>query len=436
MIESRQKERMLLGAILLDDKLARLLGGLSDEDFADPMNKQILAEMKRLWRQKKPIDPTLIAENIPGVDGVTVLQYATSLAKEGSTWHAEQYAKDLHALGVKRNLYRLFRGCADRLVEEDAQVVIDDCRSAMRELGAIRGGVTYMDEVAARMFEHLEAVSAGTVACVKTGLPDLDFTLGGLYAGDLVVIGARPAVGKSTFGMALALAAARQGKRALVCSCEMSDVQYAQRVASEITGINSMALRTAHLSETQWGAVGDAINEMCGLGVGFTFSSNYVEDLYSVCTAEKDGKGLDILIVDYIQIMDTRERCENENVRISRISGRLKRLAVELGIPVVALAQVKRQEGSAMRMPTLQELKGSGSLEQDADKVIFLHRVEAPSDPYCKSSDAFNRWQQSGDQMIAVNVAKHRDGACNWFNVRFQPNRMKYTCMTHGEVGK
>lgn len=436
MIESRQKERMLLGAILMDDKLARLLGGLSDEDFADPLNKQILAEMKRLWRQKKPIDPTMIAEGTPGIDGMTILQYATSLAKEGSTWHAEQYAKDLHALGKKRKLYRLFKSCADRLVEEDAQSVIDDCRSQIREIGAIRGGVTYMSEVAERMFEHMEAVSSGTVACVKTGLPDLDLTLGGLYAGDLVVIGARPAVGKSTFGMALALAAARQGKRALVCSCEMSDVQYAQRIASEITGINSMKLRTADLTDEQWGAVGDAINEMSGMGVGFTFSSNYVEDLYSVCTAEKDGKGLDILIVDYIQIMETRERCENENVRITRISGRLKRLAVELGIPVVALAQVKRQEGSAMRMPTLQELKGSGSLEQDADKVIFLHRVESPSDPYCKNGEAFNRWKQSGDQMIAVNVAKHRDGMTNWFDVHFQPNRMRYTCMTHREVGE
>jgi len=432
MIDASRKERVLLGAVLCDNSLAKLLYGMDEDDFAEPMNKQVFAEMRRLMHQKKPIDPTMLTENIPGVDGETLVRYIVGIAKEGNSWNAEQYAKDLHALGTKRKLYKVFKSCADRLAEEDIQTVIDDCRMQMRKLGSIRGKVTYMPEVANRMFERMESMAAGTLECVKTSLPDMDNIIGGMYGGDLVVVGARPAVGKSTFGMALALAAARQGKRALVCSCEMSDVQYAQRIASEITGINSMRLRTANLTEEQWAAIGDALNEMSTLGVGFTFTSSYVEDLYSVCTAEKDGKGLDILIVDYIQIMETRERCDNETVRIARISGRLKRLAVELGIPVVALAQVKRQEGSTMRMPTLQELKGSGSLEQDADKVIFLHRVESPSDPYCRSAEAFNRWKQKGDQMIAVSIAKHRDGGVGWFPVRFVPSRMKYLCVTHG----
>jgi len=136
-------------------------------------------------------------------------------------------------------------------------------------------------------------------------------------------------------------------------------------------------------------------------------------------------------VVDYIQIMDTKARCENDNIRITKISGKLKRLALELQIPVVVLAQVKRQEGSSMRMPTLQELRGSGSLEQDADKVIFLHRVESPSDPYCRSQEALRRFMDAGDQMIAVDVAKHRDGPCGSFCTRFEPRRMKYTCLTH-----
>lgn len=433
MIESSQKERVLLGAIIEDNSLARLLHTLDEEDFAVPANRQTFLEMRRLADAKKPIDATMITENMAGVDAATYLSYLHGISRDGSRWHAEQYAKDLHALGTKRKLFKLFRMCADRLAEDETQAVIDFCRAQMRELGSIRGGVTYMNEVAIRMFERMEAVANGDLPCVKTGLADLDRLVGGLYNGDLVVVGARPAVGKSTFGMSLALAAARQGKKAIVCSCEMSDVQYAQRIASEMSGINSMALRTASLNERQWELIGETLNDMSQLGVGFTFHTTHVEDLYSVCAAEKDGKGLDVLIVDYIQIMETREKCENENVRITRISSRLKRLAVELGIPVVALAQVKRQEGRAMQMPTLQELKGSGSLEQDADKVIFLHRVEAPTDPYCKSREAFERWKQMGDQMLAVNVAKHRDGMVGWFPVRFQPSRMKYMCMTHRE---
>lgn len=433
MIESSQKERMLLGAIIVDNSLARLLSTLDEEDFSVPANRQTFQEMRRLARENKPIDATMITENMVGIDLATYLDYLRGITRDGSTWHAEQYAKDLHDLGTKRRLFKLFRSCADRLTQEDAQTVIDFCRTQMRELGGIKGGITYMNEVSMRMFDNIEAVANGEVSCVKTGLVDLDRITGGMYKGDFVVVGARPAVGKSTFGMGLALAAARHGKKALVCSCEMSDIQYAQRIASEISGINSMALRTASLTEQQWAKLGETLNDMSQLGIGFTFQTTHVEDLYSVCAAEKDAHGLDLVIVDYVQIMETRERCENENVRISRISSKLKRLAVDLGIPVVALAQVKRQEGRVMQMPTLQELKGSGSLEQDADKVIFLHRVEAPSDPYCKSKDALERWKQLGDQMLAINVAKHRDGAVGWFPVRFQPNRMKYMCMTHRE---
>lgn len=431
MMDTYQKERMLLGAIISEKSLMKLVDRLDEDCFEDPANRAVYGEILRCKQQGKPIDPTYLAEKTTGVDAREFLKYMIDLSREGSVWHAEQYAKDLILAGRKRKLHRMYLDCARRLETEDMQAVMDDCREGMRRMSVAKGNVSTIGDAAMRMFDRLEAISRGELSEVKTGLPDLDEMLGGLSQGDIVIVGARPAVGKSTFGMSIALAAARQGKRTLVCSCEMSDVQYAQRVASEITGISSSDIKKARLTAQQWTVLGDALDEMSRMGVVFTFDSNYVEDLYSTCVAEKDGRGLDLLVVDYIQIMDTKARCENDNIRITKISGKLKRLALELQIPVVVLAQVKRQEGSAMRMPTLQELRGSGSLEQDADKVIFLHRVESPSDPYCRSQEALRRFMDAGDQMIAVDVAKHRDGPCGSFCTRFEPRRMKYTCLTH-----
>ena len=434
MIDSAQKEKMLLGAVISDNSLAHLLAKMEPEDFGDKQNREVFLQIRRLMRERKPIDPTMIVDSMTGIDAVVVMQYVVGLAKEGTAWNARQYASDLHEIGEKRRMYKLLRECADRLENgDDLQEVKDACRQKLQRLGKVTGKVQHMPQIASTMMDRMEAARSGEIELIQTGIPDLDNLICGLAPGELDVVGARPAVGKSAFGIALALAAARAGKKVLVCSCEMSDVQYAQRVMSEITGINSKKLRTGDLSDSQWVAVGDALNEMARLHVGFTFDVKFVEDLYSVCTAEADEGGIDLLVVDYIQIMDTRERCENENIRITRISGKLKRLALDLQIPVLALAQVNRQEGTADRMPNLKELRGSGSLEQDADKVIFLHRVEAPSDPYCTSAEALKRFKADGDQMVAINVAKQRDGETGSFPVRFVPRRMQYKCLTRRE---
>lgn len=434
-MDAYQKERMLLGAAISGEKKAvKLLQGLEDECFSTPEHKLVYGRILELSAQGKPIDPTMIAETYTGVDAVEMIRMAVDLMRAGSVWGIDQYAKDLKEVGLKRRMYKTLKQHADRLeAGEDSQEVLDSCRDSMRKFNASKGEVVDMRDVAANLFDRTSAAAAGQIVMLKTGIPDLDKLIVGLENGNLVYLGARPAVGKSAFGMTIAMNVARSGKRVLVCSLEMSDIQYAQRIASEITGISSADIKDGSMTEEQWQVFGDAMNEMSGMNIGFAFDTKYVEDLYSLCMREKDNNGIDLLLVDYIQIMDTKRRTENDNIRLSVISAKLKQLAMDLKIPVLALAQVKRQEGVAMRMPTLQELKGSGSMEQDADKVIFLHRVETPSDPYCRSADALKRFQSTGDQMIAINVAKHRDGPVGSFCTRFEPKRMRYTCLTHRE---
>lgn len=427
-------EAVLLGAVLTDNELASLLTGMEAEDFGDPENRRIASAMRRLHDQRKPIDPVMVMQELPDADASRLVGYLTSLTKLGNWWNAKEYAKELHKQGERRRLYKVLRNCADMLEKgEETQLVMDECRQRMTGIGTSNGKVVSLGQIGEAFFDRMDQRRLGREAPVKTGMQDMDLLLGGLYSGDMVVVGARPAVGKSAYGIALALAAARAGKKAMIFSFEMSEDQYAQRVMSEITGINSMKLKTARLTNDQWISVGDAINEMYKLGVQLVFDMRYAEDLVSKCLEVRDSVGLDLVIVDYIQIMETRERCDGEPNRISAMSRKMKMLAKQLKVPVVVLAQVNRQEGVADRMPLLKELKGSGSLEQDADKVIFLHRVEDPSDPYCRSRDALHRFRAECSQMIAFKVAKHRDGATGWFATRYDPGKMRYHCLTKGD---
>lgn len=433
-ISSVQEEKMLLGAVISGGSPSNLLTGLVEDDFVVPDHKTIFREIRRCINEKSPIDPTTIASTSGGVDAKYLVDLCAALAKEGNPWNAKQYAEHLHELGNKRRLCGLFDSCSAGLIEgRSMQEIMDKCRQGMRDLSSITGKVIRMPDAIGRYFDRIDALVKGDIVPIKTGLAGLDDIIWGLSPGELDIIGARPSVGKSAFSLGVALRVARNGKRVMFCSLEMNEFQFMKRIISEISGINSMAQVSPTLSDRQYVAIGEACNEASKLGISFTFNETHAEDIYSICAREKDEKGLDLLVFDYMQIANTREKAENETIRLSLISSKLKRLAVDLDIPVLALAQVKRQEGTSNRMPTLSELRGSGSMEQDADKVIFLHRIEREEDEYCKfHEETLRRFKREGrgEQLIVANVAKNRDGAIGHIHMRFEPGKMRYHCLT------
>ncbi|MEG0901894.1 MAG: DnaB-like helicase C-terminal domain-containing protein, partial [Clostridia bacterium] len=177
--------------------------------------------------------------------------------------------------------------------------------------------------------------------------------------------------------------------------------------------------------------ISDATNEFSALPLSFTFRTRTVEELRMVVQHEKDTVGLDVLFVDYLQLMDTKQRADNEAQRLGKISGALKDIALDLDVAVVAMAQVKRTEGRVAMMPILSDLKGSGDLEQDSDNVIFLHHPESRDDPSVMPADrdGFDGYEGAGMQYIALNVAKQRQGNTGTFGVAFDPSRMRYMCI-------
>ena len=224
----------------------------------------------------------------------------------------------------------------------------------------------------------------------------------------------------------MALAAAKNGARVAICSREMTDVQYGQRLISSAAYIDGMRIRTGDLHESEWPLLGDAMAELSALPIEFMFTVRTVEDLRQECVRLKEQSGLDVLVVDYLQLMDSAGSFEKEYLRIGKISHALQALAHDLNIVVLALAQVGRSAQNAM--PTLAELRGSGDMEQDADGVIFLHRPENAQDrtvhPLDKSR--FDEFKLMGYEYISIHIAKQRNACTGYINILFEPSKMRY----------
>jgi replicative DNA helicase len=206
----------------------------------------------------------------------------------------------------------------------------------------------------------------------------------------------------------------------------MTDVQYGIRILAKGTSVSNMRMRTGDLSEKDWEQLTDSMMLYSNHDIRFMFSTKYIEDLRAEVEAMKEQDGLDMLIVDYVQLLQTKQRFDKDYQRIGFISKALKDMSTELNIAVIALAQVGRStEGD---MPSLSELRGSGDLEQDADNVLFLHRPEEADDRWVKPSErgVFDAIQSMKCQYIVMNVAKQRQGETGPVTCMFNPRAMLF----------
>ena len=283
-----------------------------------------------------------------------------------------------------------------------------------------------IENVLINTYTYLEKRQNGEIKAITTGLKNLDRLIGGFYGGELTVIGARPSVGKSAFGANVALAAAHAGHKVGIVSCEMVDIGFGQRLLSHESFVNGMNLRKGEIDDDSWEKLAEAMNGLGTLPIEFMFDSTYIEDVCQTVTRKALRGEMDMLIVDYLQLMDTRKRFESEHLRVGYISRMLKKLATKCNIPVIALAQVSRETDKSM--PSLKHLKDSGSIEQDCDGVLFLHRPETSEDPWIDDRDRpyFSGFAERETVYICIQVAKQRQGAVGRCCIVFDPATMHY----------
>lgn len=391
-----------------------------------PKMGDIAVELARVYGDKrgdKVMGIVIEAVKRFGLNGHAVKTYVNAVA-EGARRRA------LDRLGTE---LKQAAGDAGSDIDKTADLARVSLRESVRETG------TWISGAEAGMLA-IEAAEAN-VKPIRTGFRELDSTLcGGLMKPELTIVGARPGKGKSAFLLAVAMNAARAGVHTCYISLEMSAVQLGQRALAAASNVSVSKQRAGGemLTESDWKALADGVCELDQRGAReylhlYPTYGMTVERLTGIAQNAMDRGELELLVVDYIQLLQTEQKTRSDFERIGVVSKALKALALMLDIPILTAAQVRRQDsqGKALRAPGLDELRGSGDLEQDADNVLLIHAPETPDDATLKSlpgnhEGIFQRAQMLNAQAFSVEVAKQRQGANRRTWCLFRPMTMQF----------
>jgi replicative DNA helicase len=437
--QSIEAEQSVLGSILIDaDAVLRVGDFLKPADFYRAQHADIYEAMLSLHGQREPIDLVTLGDELRRRDRLDAIggpAYLTSLMNAVPTAvHAEHYGRIVERKAVLRNLIGAAGKIAAVGYEEanDAEVAIDRAESILFEISQRRtdGGFESLSILLGQAYDRLEYLHEhrGQILGVPTGLGQLDALLGGLQPSDLIILAARPSVGKTSMALNIAQhAAVRERKKVAIFSLEMSREQLALRLLSAESGINPRPLQTGFVDETDWSKIAMVMNDMATAQMWIDDSAalSVMELRTKARRLEAEQHGLDLVIVDYLQLMQssTPNKDNNRVQEVSEISRGLKQLARELKVPVVALSQLSRgveQRGSAE--PRLSDLRESGSIEQDSDVVIFLYR-DGEQNPDAEV------------ELVKAKVAKHRNGPIGEVPLQFRKaNTRFYTVAAREEI--
>lgn len=437
---SRETEEAVITQLLSGSvDVSRYVALLSREDFGDAQLGKIYQAIQAVVAAKMGVDIVTVNDALHRLhatecDALTLRMTKAISAQQYNYWSIEDHVQIVRDLSSRRRAIGVMQTALRRLNDpsENLSAVLEDLRTETSNVVQSRHKWQTTQDVMIKTMTDLQDRLSGKVKAVTTGVSTIDKLIGGFYGGELTVIGARPAVGKSAFGANIALQAARKGFKVCVVSREMSDVQYGQRMLSNLSGVNGMILRKAdesELGENELEALTIAMAEASQLPIQFMFTVSTIEDLRSEVQLMSDKGEIDMLIVDYLQLMRSQKNFEKENVRIGYVSKSLKDMAVDFNIPVIALAQVNRDTDG--QMPTLKSLKASGDIEQDADGVIFLHKPMNADDEYVYPEDrgAFAAYINQGLTYLCIGIAKQRQGTTGKTCVLFDAAHMRYTAI-------
>lgn len=433
---SEEAEKSLIGCIIGEfDRCAGIAAQLVEDDFYYDAHRMIfkaimLAKAEQLKVDMVTVDQMIqkVVLNNPNAVTVTMIDCARMFA---SAANAESYMQIVKELAVRRRAIALV-GEIQQQLRDPAQginSVMDKLRTDSGDLFFGKHSWMTMRELLLNTYDYIEKRVKGSVPSITSGIPNVDAVIGGFFGGEMTIIGARPAVGKSAFGMNVAIAAAQQGFKVGILSREMTDIQFGQRILAYTSYMDGMKIRRADIQDDDWAALVEGISVADRLPIEFLFTCRTVEDLRAE-VQRKAAKGeLDMLVVDYLQLMTTQQKFKEDRLRVGHISKALKDIATDFNIPVLALAQVKRYAGGGRaKMPTLEDLKDSGNLEQDADGVIFLHNPYDAEDEYVdpRDKDYFSSYAEKGFTYLCIGVAKQRQGITGKACVLFDKRTMHY----------
>lgn len=411
MPHNKEAEQSILGAMLIDaDCVTLVFGDMPVNDFYIEANRLIFDVMQSLYNRSMPIDLVTVSEELTlreqlaAVGGVEYLAYLASTLP--TTANVRHYIEIVQEAALRRRLIHAAENIMDlgyapgaqkNVTDEAGRLIFDVLENQNQR------GIIHIKDILPQVHDSLAEIyqNQGQITGVPTGIAELDKTLFGLQKSDLVLIAARPAMGKTSFALNIATHAAVHANVPIVIfSLEMSAVQLVSRIIASEMLIDSNHLRTGDLTDDDWEKVAASLSKLGSAPIYINDSTNVtISDIRAKCQRLKLEKGLGLIVIDYLQLMQGG-RTESRQQEIADISRSLKTLAIELNIPIVALSQLSRApEQRSDHRPMLSDLRESGSIEQDADIVMFLYR----DDVYNPDSEKKN--------VAECIIAKHRNGS-------------------------
>ncbi|HST04491.1 MAG TPA: replicative DNA helicase [Chloroflexia bacterium] len=423
-----QAEEAVLGSLLLDrDAVIKVAPFLRPEDFYREAHGWIYGSVLDLYGRREPPDPVTLAselERAGRLEAIGGYSFLSNLINRTPTSvHIEYYAHIVERSSVLRRLISAGGEIAALGFSEDSDtaLVLDKAEQILFSISQRTTNKDFasIEQVLNEYYDRIETIqhSPGSVIGVRTGYHDLDEATGGLQKSDLLIMAARPGVGKTSLSLGIAHNAASFGSRVGVFSLEMSREQLVQRLLAVETGVDSQRLRLGYLNDEEWQLVSDAIGRMAQMPIFIDDSAGLtIHEIRSKSRRLEAEWGVDLLVIDYLQLMQGSARRDANRVQeVSEISRGLKVLARELNIPIIACAQLSRAvESRTNHIPMLSDLRESGSIEQDADIVMFIHREEMYNPDTEKKGIA------------ELHIAKHRNGPLTTIPLRFFSRTTKF----------
>lgn len=430
---STEAEQSILGAMLIYPSVNKTVydQGLEEEDFYLDIHKRIFHEMKVLIDHGKPVDVTGLITRLSDSDQLNMVGGADYVIKLSDTAVSSANSKYyIEIIKTRSHLRRLIE-TAEAIAEEgfdaggELDAVMDNAEREILEVTRSRRATDFKNskEVVSNVIEEIIKLRAADsrITGIKTGYTELDKKTNGFQRGDLIILAARPAMGKTAFALNIALNTAQLNPGAVaIFSLEMGAEQLMKRILSAKSRVEASKLKSGYLNDEEFNKLNESANELMNTKLFIDDAASIkMADIFSKCRKLKSEQGLDMIVIDYLQLISGSGKGggDNRQQEVSEISRSLKGLARELEVPVIALSQLSRSVETRKddKRPMLSDLRESGAIEQDADIVTFLYREAY----YEKPDDQNNNQNESSEDRTEVIIAKHRNGATGTVELAF-----------------
>ncbi len=428
--QSIEAEMSVVGSMLMDrDAITEAVEVLTKEDFYHRQYGIMFEAIRELYNEDIPVDLVTVRDRLLR-DGAPPEMQSTDFLRDilsavPTSVNARTYADIVHEKAILRRLIKASEEIVQKCYEgsQDTEDILNDTEKALFELIKSKGAAEYkpIDDVVLEVMQKIQEASQlkDHITGVPSGFTDLDYMTTGFQPSDFILVAARPSMGKTAFVLnILEYVAIKKERPCMIFSLEMSSNQLVNRMLSMDSGVDAQLIRSGKLSDSDWPRLIDSADRVGGSNIIIDDTPGIsVPELRSKCRKVKLERGLDLIIIDYLQLMSgSSKKSDNRQQEVSDISRSLKALAREMNCPVIALSQLSRAcELRADKRPMLSDLRESGAIEQDADLVMFLYRDEYYEPDSDKKGEA------------EVIIAKQRNGPIGTVTLNWHANTTRFT---------